>query len=37
MTPLAISTANLRQRSRDWLTPLSLHYAGLAVVLLINL
>ncbi len=37
MTPLAMSATNLRQRSRDWLTPLSLHYAGLGVVLLINL
>ena len=46
MTPLSSAptgvnsrafTTNLRQRSRDWLTPLSLHYAGLGVVLLINL
>ena len=46
MTPLSSAptgvnsrafTTNLRQRSRDWLTPLSLHYAGLGVVVLINL
>ncbi len=46
MTPLSSAptgvnsrafTTNLRQRSRDWVTPLSLHYAGLGVVLLINL
>ncbi len=37
MTPLSTSTANLRQRSRDWLTPLYFHYAGLALLLLINL
>lgn len=45
MTPLATSapgvkakafTMNVRERSRDWLTPLNLHYAGLAVVLLVN-
>ncbi len=34
--PSAFATS-LRERSRDWLTPLSLHYAGLAVILLINL
>ena len=28
---------DLRERSRDWLTPLNLHYAGLVLVLLINL
>ncbi len=44
MTPLSAPggkprafTIDLRKRSRDWLTPLSLHYAGLALVLLINL
>ena len=34
--PSAFATS-LRERSRDWLTPLSLHYAGLAIILLINL
>ena len=44
MTPLSAPglksrafTVNLREQSRYWLTPLSLHYAGLAIVLLINL
>ena len=37
MKPLAISTAKLRERSQHWLTPLNLHYAGLAVVFLINI
>ena len=44
MTPLSAPglksrafTVNLREQSRHWLTPLSLHYAGLAIVLLINL
>ena len=34
--PSAFATS-LRESSRDWLTPLSLHYAGLAIILLINL